>query len=146
MTPQKQKFLHKPSEGSYGDCFRTTIAILLDLDRDDIPHFGCLTGPDDGGFAEQLRQTREWLSAKGLTFLCWPIPGDADWREVGDWGWFPRDQHFVLMGQSKVAVAHCVVASADGGVVCDPSLEDSGIIGPCKPEGVYWLGVIAKMT
>jgi len=39
MRPQKQKFAHKPDEGVFGDCFRTALAAILDLDRDDVPHF-----------------------------------------------------------------------------------------------------------
>jgi hypothetical protein len=44
---------------------------------------------------------------------------------------------FLLTGTSRNRCAHTVVA-CNGDIVCDPSLDDSGIIGPTD-DGFYWL-------
>jgi hypothetical protein len=38
MTPHKQRFRHDPANGIYGDCWRTAIACLLDIQPEEIPH------------------------------------------------------------------------------------------------------------
>lgn len=36
MRIQKQKNLHNPEAGIFGDCYRTALAVLLDMDADPI--------------------------------------------------------------------------------------------------------------
>jgi hypothetical protein len=40
MRFQKQMFYHRPELGIYGDCQRTCIASMLDMDKFDVPNFG----------------------------------------------------------------------------------------------------------
>ena len=35
----KQKYKHDPDNGIFGDCYRTCLAYILGLDRDDVPHY-----------------------------------------------------------------------------------------------------------
>lgn len=58
-----QAFLHRPEEGSIGDCFRTAVASLLRERRpEDVPHFVELTmgATRNPGYA-QLAIARCWL-------------------------------------------------------------------------------------
>jgi len=39
MKPQEQQYSHNPDAGVFGDCFRASIASILELPIDDVPHF-----------------------------------------------------------------------------------------------------------
>ena len=45
--------------------------------------------------------------------------------------------YYLLSGTSRTGCNHTVVA-LDDQIVWDPSLSDSGIIGPCD-DGYYWI-------
>jgi hypothetical protein len=138
MKPQKQLFRHRPSEGTYGDCHRTAIAIVLDLDAADVPHF--MDGKD-GGNADKAHDACEaWLNARGITTINILFSGEVPLSELLNTvaACNPRGRPvFILGGKSRNEVNHSVVC-CDGEIVCDPSLDDSGIVGPCS-DGFYWL-------
>lgn len=58
-----------------GDCWRSAIASILSLPRDDVPHF--IQDARHDGDAAWLRATQAWLSERGLvgTFWSGPPPG-----------------------------------------------------------------------
>ena len=135
MKPQKQLLRHKPP-ATYGDCFRTAIAIVLDTDAASVPHFmdGGVSG-DEGAEAAEA-----FLNERGLTAInivcdgARPLQGVLDSIAGTNLRSIPV---FLLTGMSRNGCAHVVVC-CNGDIVCDPSLDDSGIIGPCD-DGYYWL-------
>lgn len=135
MKPQKQLLRHKPP-ATYGDCFRTAIAIVLDMNAADIPHFmdGGVSGEEGAAAAEAF------LNARGLTAINIVCDGARPLQAVLDSiaGTNLRQLPvFLVTGTSRNGCAHVVVA-CNGDIVCDPSLDDSGIVGPCD-DGFYWL-------
>lgn len=140
MRPQKQAFKHDPKNGVFGDCYRTSIAALLDLDRDQVPHFmdGCDTA-DDCKQKRTYQDVDDWFRARGLTRIV--VIFNADLVDV-----LNSIKHcnpglaFLLTGQSSNGTNHVVVCR-DGQIVCDPALDDSGIIGPCD-DGYFWVEFI----
>lgn len=135
MKPQKQLLRHNPP-AAYGDCFRTAIAIVLDLEASDVPHFM------DGGVSgdEGAERAEAFLNARGLTAINIVCDGSRTLQSVLDSiaGTNLREKPvFLLTGKSRNGCAHVVVA-CNGDIVCDPSIDDSGIIGPCD-DGFYWL-------
>jgi hypothetical protein len=70
MRFQKQSIMgYNPEAGIYGDCYRTCIASLLDMDLHDVPHFvrdSELAGKD--GWHTHAK-TCEWLRERGMTML-----------------------------------------------------------------------------
>jgi hypothetical protein len=135
MRPQKQHLRHNPP-AAYGDCFRTAIAIVLDMDAADVPHFmdGGVSGEDGAEAAET------WLNARSLTAINIVADGSRPLQGVLDSiaGTNLRNVPvFLLTGKSRNGCAHVVVA-CNGDIVCDPSLDNSGIVGPCD-DGFYWL-------
>lgn len=141
MKPQKQRYRHKPEEGVYGDCHRTCIAMLLDMDRDSVPNFA-EQYPDDGRSFQLACE--DWLNAHGLATVN--IPFNPSLQEVFD---FMRvvnpGVYYILGGESRTGVNHSVVAVNDM-IAADPSLNDSGIIGPTKPDGHYWVTFYVPMS
>ena len=74
MTPHTQTILADPArndghdaDGNPGDCYRTAIACLLDLEPESVPHFVA------AGEGKWWDATQEWVKARGLT--TYPLPG-----------------------------------------------------------------------
>lgn len=132
MTPQKQRFRHRPEQGEYGDCHRTALACLLDLDRDSVPNFG-----------EHYDDTRAFLDAVDAFLsehdlagvdVVFNSPLEAVLTHQSTVN--PR-AYYLLDGTSRTGVNHTVVGCG-GEIVWDPSLDDAGIVGPCD-DGYFWL-------
>jgi len=139
MKPQKQLFRHKPDEGSYGDCHRTAIACVLDMDAKDVPHFMDARA-FDGGAENAHDRAEAWLNERGIATINVLFGGNVPLEEVLRTVAFTNTRGrpvFILGGESKNGVNHSVVC-CDGKIVCDPSQDDSGIVGPCD-DGFYWV-------
>jgi hypothetical protein len=139
VTPVKQLYRHDPDNGVFGDCFRAAIASVLDLRCEDVPHF-MDKKPNRGesaGDAHLLCET--WLRQRGLTQINIVYPGAAD---LGDLLTSIKNTnypglYFLLAGRSRNDVNHNVVC-VNGEIAWDPSIDNSGIVGPCD-DGHYWV-------
>lgn len=136
MTPYKQLFRHRPDQDEIGDCWRTCIACLLDRRPETVPHFVKLGGWDNVASSNLL--TRAWLQTeKKLDFIELPITGGTGLGGVLSMlGRFNPGIHYLLGGNSKNGCGHSVVC-LDDQIVWDPSLDDSGIVGPMD-DNFYW--------
>lgn len=135
MRLQKQLFRHDPTNEIWGDCFRTCIAIILDLDAADVPHFlDCTATPDQ---ADRDRHEKEWLASQGFVIIRVPVDGSAELESVLMMAGQASPMPYILSGMSRTPANHCVVCQGDQ-IVCDPSLTDSGIVGPMD-SGQYWV-------
>lgn len=147
MIPVTQLNRHKPPH-SYGDCERACIASLLELPCDYVPNF-CEPGPGED-FSHSAWETRRraWLAKHGLVAIhqCYHESLDLDAVLAGTAN-HQAGLYFILTGESRNHVNHSVIA-CDGAIVHDPSIDQSGIIGPCD-DGRYWVtflgaGIAAK--
>ena len=132
MREQKQRFLHDPAAGVWGDCERTAIACLLNMDRDSVPHFA----DNFKTHEEVIHKERTWLLEHGLApFAC---PFRCELSELQDFMALNNPGlYYLLSGTSRTGCNHTVVA-LDDRIVWDPSLTDAGIVGPCD-DGYYWI-------
>lgn len=133
MKALKQRNRHRPNDGIFGDCHRAAVASILELPLDGVPHFG-EGGPDGDEFS---RREREFLALRGLVPIYIPYPGESLEQVFRCIKSLNPDIYYLLGGVSKTGVNHTVVARNDE-IVHDPSLNDSGIIGPCV-DGFYWV-------
>jgi hypothetical protein len=128
MKLTKQLNLHKPEEGVWGDCFRTALACLLNLDPEEVPHFN---DRSDGRNDEDVsREVNKWIRKQGLALISVFFTGETPIEAVlatADYGSFGLP--FLLSGTSRTGVDHVVICHR-GEIVWDPSQVDSGIIGP----------------
>lgn len=134
MKPQKQAFLHNPPE-TYGDCFRTALACILDMDRDEVPHFfNC----DDS--ESTWDPVNEWLLLRGLSLFS--IPFNSTLEELMDFmDKINPGTYYLLCGKSPRGLSHQVVA-LNKKIVCDPAQQGGGLIGPCPEDDLYWVNVL----
>jgi hypothetical protein len=146
MKPQRQLIEHCPEEGRYGDCHRTCIAAILDLDAANVPHF-CDYGPENAppiGHPDHFATKQDaWLGAFGLSTFTVAYAGSASLDEV--MGWTSKQSPsvpLILTGQSSLGSNHSVVV-LNGQIVCDPS--GNGIVGPTL-ENTWELTAIAAIS
>ena len=113
MKLQKQLFPdHNPDEGKFGDCYRTCIAILLDMDAADVPHFARLESTHEWSREKTNEVVREWLAERGYSMLSFVI--HATFVGIDKWvteatGGVP----YILTSQSNKYkdVCHCTIAT-----------------------------------
>jgi hypothetical protein len=143
ITFHKQLNLHDPENGLFGDCFRTALACLCGLLPEQVPNFfGGIFAEDDDAPEDALK---EWLASRGLSLVQQAMIGTIKdlpkiLKTVG-----ARDNpgiYYLLSGQSRIGCDHTVICR-DGEIVWDPSLTDSGIIGPLKGTDQFLIEFLA---
>lgn len=77
MKPQEQEFPHDPSNGVYGDCFRATLASILEMPISTVPHFLY-----DGNTDYWHKRLNEFLNPLGYIFMCIPAWDLSEWRQA----------------------------------------------------------------
>ena len=136
MKPVKQRYRHDPANGVWGDCHRACIASMLDLELDQVPHFGD-GGPSD---IEFMRRVDQFLATLDMAQVFFAFPTDIDHvhqvMRVSNPGIY-----WILGGKSTTGCAHSVIC-LDDKIVHDPSLNDAGIVAPCDEDGCYSVTVI----
>jgi hypothetical protein len=125
VTPHKQLHRHDPENDVWGDCFRTAVACLLDEVPSLVPHVchGGMTG------VESTQRMNDWLVAEHrLTLVEFPFMGEL--QDV--MGTMENFNHVVICRSRRI--------------IHDPSLDDSGIVGPCQDSvpNAYWVGILAS--
>ena len=132
MTPYQQLYRHDPDNGVYGDCLRTVVGCLLDLMPKTVPHFV--------ESRDWYTHLQEWLNERGLFMFSVPFAGKLQdvLRTVG---LHNPGVYCILVGTSKNNLSHCVIIK-DGQIVHDPSIDQSGIVGPGE-DGYYQIEVLA---
>lgn len=136
MLIQKQKNLHQPELGIYGDCFRTCLAVLLDVDALMVPHF--LHNYDNRTPEEIDRSIAGWLEYQNLNLIRIQFPGEETQENIMlSANMMGSGLPYLLSGLSRTGCNHVVVCQGTE-IVCDPSLTDAGIIGPMK-ENYWWV-------
>jgi hypothetical protein len=139
IRPIKQRLLHAPDAGIYGDCHRAALASLLDLPYGMVPHFM------DGLSREEAYKfqdaERVFLQSIGLYPICLNLTSGS----FEDCMRYLQHNNpgvpYLLGGTSRNGTNHTVIC-CDGKLIHDPSPVDSGIIGPCD-DGYFWVTYIA---
>jgi hypothetical protein len=140
MRPQKQLFQHAPEIGVYGDCHRTALACLLDVDLLEIPH-------EHKDFQTAMEfPHNKWLEDRGLMLATLSVPGNT--MSMQDLLDALRTRypgiHMIFSGRSIRNVNHCVIVR-DGRVVWDPHPIESPLCMPCD-DGYWHVEFVALRT
>ncbi len=143
MIEQKQKYRHKPEEGEIGDCFRTCIACVLDLNRDEVPHVFYDNWKDgEVVTVEAHKQLNDYLAEYDLVFAETPL--QATREQLNTYLAHYYKDMYVVVGCNSKNGGHSVVM-CNGDYMWDPSIDNSGCVGPME-DGYYWIGLILKDT
>jgi len=114
MIPIDQEFVHDPSINQHGDCFRACLASVLEMPREEVPHFA----QEANGVAHIFwNNAMDWLEARG-------------WEYVHSPTWKPHEWFHFISGPSPRGngVTHMVVG-LNGEVVHDPHPSRAGLSG-----------------
>ena len=137
MRFETQLFKHNPPH-TYGDCSRTCLACLLDLNPQDVPHFAEISKCD---IEEWNRLERKFLLSAG--FVKFQVA--FIFESVSEALELSRDAYpglyMIMLGQSKNGVNHEVIV-CDGEIVWDPSIDKSGIVGPTTDTEAFHFSVL----
>ena len=140
MRFAKQLFRHRPDDGVYGDCFRTVIACILELDPAEVPHEHRKMA--DGEFTAFYD---DWLHKRGIRMLRVAISTEDIAHALSCAKSFSDGLPYIFSGTSRTGVNHAVIGRDDA-IIHDPSLTDAGIVGPCD-DGMFhieWLVLSAE--
>lgn len=141
MKFHKQLFLHDPENGVWGDCYRTCIACILNLNSpEEVPHEN-----RDVTDVEQWELIDNWLRPRGLLRITIPINGDAGVEAALASGtyWVRNAVPFIFSGASRRGTCHAVVAQ-DGRIVHDPAWYDASVVGP-ERSGFMWVEYFVRL-
>lgn len=139
LSLQKQRYRHNPEAGTWGDCHRTAYAMLLNIPRDDVPH----VFDNDRPLAEGLAIMKDFLRGRNLAEVALPVSGDCNPEQILEqWKRYAPGVPFILGGMSSNGTNHSVAVCE--GVIYDPALDDSGIVGPCD-DGYYWITFLVPL-
>lgn len=126
MKPQMQRWLAKNENGTVGDCWRTCIASILEVDRDDVPNFVEIEMEDEESTA-WWDATNEWLNERGFHLIE---------LDLNVQNWAP-DGYTILSGRSpRGEHNHCVVGKGVE-VVHDPHPEGGGLAGAARVASIF---------
>lgn len=136
MIRYKQLYKHDPENNIWGDCGRTCIACLLEIEPIYVPHFF------DNNNENGNEDMRNWLLARGYNIL--QIALNVQDLEIAlEWANRTiKQDYYILLGTSHNKVNHVVICKEDK-IVHDPSIDNSGIIGPAD-DGHFWIDLIYK--
>lgn len=141
MTPHLQRIRHNPTGGTYGDCYRTAIACLLDVDPEEVPH----ANGADYAPGQQDAELRAWLAPQKLNLVSFAYAEPDLSTLLGSMALCcGPDCNFILSGESTRGVDHSLIANASG-VVHDVHPDQGGLIGPCG-DGLWWFTFIGRLT
>lgn len=120
MTPQDQEYVHNPEQGIFGDCFRATLASLLNKPIAEVPHF--LHDNNGDKFLERLHEFLAKFDCVWVEFPAW---------DMKQWKIHCSVKVPIYHAISDISPRfpdslHCVVG-CDGVVVFDPHPSKTGL-------------------
>ena len=126
--------------GKNGDCFRTCIACLLNVEPIDVPHV--YENPLTTGKEGEILMNN-YLKQFDIYFIHLPISGD--YKAVTNWMKSYNPNYYLLSGESSRGNTHVVIMQEDK-MIHDPHPSNDGLIGPDKENGYYWISLLCKIT
>ena len=141
---------HNPAKGITGDCFRTTLACLLDCDKpEDVPHFmEEMMGEEvsNEGLKQMWLRINDWLSANhGVRHMLLPYDGDLELQEVLDMIGGIADPRIMYMLSGRSKIDNHVVICKGNKIIHDtnpnnkpPYLYGPGI-NPADGQKLWWV-------
>lgn len=135
MIERKQLLRHQPHNEIYGDCHRTAVGCLLDLEPWQVPHFiqNENTTPSHPGW---LAEQREWLRARGFYAVDVCFDGGSPVEGVFNAMSARNPELLYLMGGTSPRGTDHTVICHGGGFRWDPHPDGGFLVGPLS-NGVW---------
>lgn len=128
MIERKQLFRNDPKNGVHGDCHRTAIACLLNLEPEDVPHFAAISMEDES--IDWDAAVKDFLAGQGLAQVDVFYHGDSPLEDVlSAVGARNKGVYYLLGGMSPRGTNHTVVGCG-GRIAWDPHPDGGDLVGP----------------
>jgi hypothetical protein len=135
-----QLYRHQPHNEIFGDCQRTALACLLDLEPWEVPHF--VQREQTGQASSWDEDQRAFLASRGLHAVDVAFGG-----ELEDVLRYMQERNpgtlYILAGRSPRGTDHAVVACG-GGFEWDPHPSGGFLVGPTS-NGYYELTFLVPL-
>lgn len=135
MIKRHQLFRHEPHNDIFGDCHRTAIACLMDMEPWQVPHFvgNLYTTP---GYNVDL-EVDKWLDQFGLFQLHIHFNGDNGLEPIFNYMkmWNPYT-FYIMGGCSPRGTPHSVICRG-GAFYWDPHPKGGFLPKPYADDGLY---------
>ncbi len=145
MIKRKMLSMHVPQVGTVGDCLRTCIACLLDLEPEQVPHFLQIWWDRDTNSVNKpgiSSHINDWMAERGLVIV------DLPYDDIGLFSSMVERLNgkirYIVTGRSATNNDHCVIYEG-AEMVWDPSEVNAGLIGPAS-DGLYWMSFIVPLS
>lgn len=141
MIEYKQMYLHVPSEGIIGDCWRTCIACILDIHPNTLPHYYKQYWKDGDNIAPLVQaRTNEELRDYGVVYTEYPL--QCTLEELRTYLTHYYKDMYVIVGCNSKNGGHSVIIK-NKDYIWDPAIDNSGCEGPME-DGYFWIGLLVS--
>ena len=145
MKPVTQQYHHDPEAGIQGDCLRASIASILELPIQFVPHFVQPDGPGTAraSIGNAWRGVDDFLATHELRLFRIPFDCPTVHDVLSTVGQLNGHAYWLLSGSSRVG-NHMVVCCGMR-IVHDPSpeLRDPILVGPMR-SGLWIAAILAR--
>lgn len=137
MIRRRQLFRHDPDRGVFGDCHRTAIGCLLDMEPETVPHFGekALAAQQRGEAYDWKPDIEAFLNAHGYTQAD-VLFGGATVEDLFSFMASRNPDVRYLLGGTSPRGRHHTVICRGGAFEWDPHPDDAFLVRPM--EHGYW--------
>ncbi|MGE8281112.1 MAG: hypothetical protein ACN6O2_11810 [Stenotrophomonas sp.] len=134
MIRRHQLFRHEPHNEIFGDCHRTALGCLLDLEPWQVPHFTQLANTVPG--YEWEAGQAAFLASMGLCSADVLFGGDGPIEGVFDFMQSRNPKAYYLLGGRSPRGTNHTVVCCGGGYAWDPHPDGGFLVGPLS-NGFY---------
>ena len=138
MLFQKQAFRHNPANNSFGDCHRTCIANMLDLNRDTVPNWG--VHYDDT--YEFNKAAAEFLASHKLKEIAFSY--ECSQEAIHNYMKISNPNTYYLLGGKSPRGTNHVVNCFNGEMIWDTAIDGGGLVAPYE-DGSYVVYVLTPL-
>ena len=141
---RKQTIVHNPPE-TYGDCYRTCLAMVTGLEPTEVPHFYDKNEYPDATAANL--EIRAFLRDLGYTVASIPFRADTIDPIIQQLDMTSYDVPVIVMGKSTIGEWNHVVIRYKG-ETHDPSYADGSMTEPSVDEGYgrfFWIEILSPV-
>lgn len=124
------------------DCWRTCLAIVMNMNAKDVPHFYEDQSLENA--VQALHKAKLWLLENNKTLFAVNLPPQLDFQTAIQTAQtiFPK-YPVIISGESKIGLNHAVVVSPHGAII-DPYIGEvvhmnNPFKGPCKNGCYGWI-------
>ena len=146
MKYHEQRIKHDPENGLWGDCFPTSLACILDLEPDEVPHFyaGFPDEASDEEYYQKEDEIEDWLDVQGYQRIIIYFSGEVTLDDIlHGFGAKNPDLLYLVTGNTQIDVNHIVICWGEEEI---HNVGNSVITGPCSKSELWMVTILVPTS